>query len=664
MIVATAGHIDHGKTALVKALTGIDADRLPEEKARGITLDLGFAYAPEGGLLKTPIGFVDVPGHERLVRTMVAGATGVACALLAVAADDGIMPQTREHVAILDLLGLSRGVVAITKTDRADPARIAAVTAEIGTLLAETGLAAAPILPCSALTGAGIADLARHLEALGYAGETDVAARGFRLAVDRHFTVPGAGLVVTGAVHAGTVRVGDRLLISPGGYEARVRAIRVRDGEAGSAQAGERCALNLTGPRLTREAVGRGHWILVPDLHGPTVRLDVALRLLPGSARPLRHHAPVHVHLGAAAATGRVLLEAHGAVSPGAAAHAILTLDAGLGALAGDRFILRDISATRTLGGGRVIDIDGPRRGAWAPGRRAVVEALDRADDRRALECLLAASETGIGLGRFARLRNLPPETGEALAADLGAVVIKAGAARLAFSGARVAALVLRVLAELDRAHADAPDNPGLLVEEITGAMPDPDRPVLATALDRLLRDGLIARSGRLFHRSGHIARLQPADAALYAAIRAVLDAAGRDQPRLALLAERLGRDPDVLRPLLDKIGRIGWLHRISKSYYIPPVILTDLARIARDVAAQHPEGLLTVGQFREAAGIGRNLTMPLLEFFDARGFTLRIPEGRRIRADWSAVENEELVVPQEGFEPPTPSLRMRCSTS
>ena len=167
MIVATAGHIDHGKTALVKALTGIDADRLPEEKARGITLDLGFAYAPEGGLLKTPIGFVDVPGHERLVRTMVAGATGVACALLAVAADDGIMPQTREHVAILDLLGLSRGVVAITKTDRADPARIAAVTAEIGTLLAETGLAAAPILPCSALTGAGIADLARHLEALG-----------------------------------------------------------------------------------------------------------------------------------------------------------------------------------------------------------------------------------------------------------------------------------------------------------------------------------------------------------------------------------------------------------------------------------------------------------------------------------------------------------------
>ncbi len=227
MIVATAGHIDHGKTALVKALTGIDADRLPEEKARGITLDLGFAYARRGAL---SLGFVDVPGHERLVRTMVAGATGVDCALLVVAADDGVMPQTREHAAILDLLGLSRGIVALTKADRAGPERIAAVTEAVRALLAGTGLAGAPILPCSALTGAGIPEVLARLEEAGdgAAPRGAESERGFRLAIDRCFTLPGVGLVVTGAVHAGTVRIGDRVLVSAKGIEARVRGIHAQ----------------------------------------------------------------------------------------------------------------------------------------------------------------------------------------------------------------------------------------------------------------------------------------------------------------------------------------------------------------------------------------------------------------------------------------------------
>jgi selenocysteine-specific elongation factor len=637
MIVATAGHIDHGKTALVKALTGIDADRLPEEKARGITLDLGFAYAPAGGLLKRPLGFVDVPGHERLVRTMVAGATGVACALLAVAADDGIMPQTREHAAILDLLGLARGVVAITKSDRADPARIAAVAAEVRSLLAGTGLAAAPVIACSAVTGAGLSDLARALEAAATLESSDAASRGFRLAVDRRFTVPGAGLVVTGAVHAGRVQVGDRLLVSPGGQEVRVRAIRVRDGAAEAAQAGERCALNLTGPRLSRDAVGRGQWILTPDLHAPATRLDAALRLLPGEAHPLRHRTPVQVHLGAAAVTGRILLPPDTALAPGAVASAVIALDAGLGALAGDRFILRDISATRTLGGGRVIDLDGPRRGAWAPGRRAVLDALDPRDDRLALDRLLAASDGGVDLATFARLRNVPAAALEAMTAELAAIVVGPADRRRAFAPARVGLVAGHVLDCLDRAHREEPDNPGLLPEEIGAALATEARPALPAAVAQLLDAGTLTRRGRLLHRPDHVARLRIADAHLFARIRAELAAAGRDQPRLALLAERLGSDPEDLRPLLDKVGRIGWLCRISKGYYVPPEIVVDLARIAQDVATSHPDGLLTVGRFREAAGIGRNMTMPLLEYFDAQGFTLRIPEGRKIRTDWRA---------------------------
>lgn len=645
MIVATAGHIDHGKTALVKALTGVDADRLPEEKARGITLDLGFAYAPRNGRLRAPLGFVDVPGHERLVRTMVAGATGVSCALLVVAADDGVMPQTREHAAILDLLGLDRGVVAVTKADRADPDRVAAVTGEIHALLAGTGLAAAPVVACSTLTGSGIDDLARLLEAAAGSYVPAGAERGFRLAVDRRFTMPGAGLVVTGAVHAGTVRVGDRLLVSPGAREVRVRGVRVHDAVAETARAGERCALNLAGPRLSADDVGRGTWVLAPDLHGPATRLDVSVRVLPHEGRPLRHRTPVHLYLGAEAVTGRLLLPGSGSVEPGASAQAVITLDREVGALAGDRFVLRDASAARTLGGGRVIDVVGPRRGPWTPERRAVVAALDTADDGRALRGLLALSGRGVDLAHFARLRNLPAATLDALVADAGAVVGDDGPRR-AFQGSRVAALAAGVLSDLARTHMAQPDNPGLTRDEIASTVEAGERPALAAALDGLVRTERVLRRGPLLHLPGHVARLRPTDAVVYEAVRAVLEEAGLDQPRLTILADRLGREPNDLRPLLDKAGRLGWLQRISMNYYALPDVVAELARIADAVAREHPEGLLTVGRFRETAGIGRNMTMPLLEFFDERGFTVRIEEGRRIRTDWRLLAPSNLHVP------------------
>ncbi|GJE38217.1 selenocysteine-specific translation elongation factor [Methylobacterium persicinum] len=635
MIVATAGHIDHGKTALVKALTGIDADRLPEEKARGITVDLGFAYARPGGL---SLGFVDVPGHERLVRTMVAGATGVDCALLVVAADDGVMPQTREHAAILDLLGLARGLVAITKSDRAGPERIAAVTEEVRALLAGTGLAGSPILPCSAATGDGIPDLIATLAGIGAGAPARKAAagRGFRLAVDRGFTVPGAGLVVTGAVHAGTVRVGDRVIVSPSGIEARVRGLRAQSEVAEAGSTGERCALNLAGPRLSREAVHRGDWIVAPELHAPATRLDGEIRLLPGEARALRHRTPVQIHLGAASVTGRILLAPGApALDPGGRAVARIALDAPIGALGGDRFILRDISASRTIGGGRVIDIDGPRRGAWLPARQAIVAALAEPEDGASLDALLALEESGLDPARFARLRNLPADTLDGLLAARDARIVEAPGGRRAFPASRIADLEGRLLALFDRRHAAEPDNPGLTPEEAAAALPAADGPLVRPVLDGLVRSGDLARRGATLHRPGHAARLHPADAALYAAIRATLDAAGRDPPRLALLAEALGRDPEGLRLLLDKVGRIGWLRRIPKGYYLPPGLLADLARLAAEVAHAHPDGLITVGRFREATGIGRHMTMPVLEYFDAVGFTARIAEGRRLRGDW-----------------------------
>ncbi len=277
MIVGTAGHIDHGKTALVKALTGVDADRLKEEKARGITIDLGYAYSDLGD--GRQLGFVDVPGHERFVHNMLAGATGIDAALLVVSAAEGIKPQTVEHLQIVDLLGLDRGIVALTKADLADDDQLLERMAEVETLLSSTSLKGAEIIPVSALTGQGVDELKTKLLALGESGK---GATGFaRLAVDRCFVLAGAGVVVTGTVHAGEIRVDDHLLLTPSGLEARVRSLHAQNRAADVGRAGERCALNLTGPRLSKDAVRRGDWVVSPELHAPTDRLDVA----PSAAR-------------------------------------------------------------------------------------------------------------------------------------------------------------------------------------------------------------------------------------------------------------------------------------------------------------------------------------------------------------------------------------------
>ncbi|MBP9652782.1 MAG: selenocysteine-specific translation elongation factor, partial [Rhodocyclaceae bacterium] len=333
MIVGTAGHIDHGKTTLVKALTGVDCDRFKEEKARGITLDLGYAYAEDGRL-----GFVDVPGHERLVRNMLAGATGIDFVLLVVAADDGPMPQTREHLAIADLLDLGRGAVALTKVDAVAPERRAAARAEIAALLAGTALAGAPVFEVAATTGEGVNALRSHLVAVAEAQSAHTTAGGFRLPIDRCFTLQGVGLVVTGTAFSGKVDVGEAVTITPPGLEARVRGIHAQDRSAPSGGAGERLALNLAGD-FGKEDIARGMWVTAPSLHAPVTRFHARLRVPASTDAPIRHWMPVHVHLGAADILGRVALLEGERLAPGEAMLAELILDKPAGALWGDRFI-------------------------------------------------------------------------------------------------------------------------------------------------------------------------------------------------------------------------------------------------------------------------------------------------------------------------------------
>ena len=503
MIVGTAGHIDHGKTALVRALTGIDADRLAEEKARGITIELGFAYADLGAGAVT--GFVDVPGHEKFVHTMLAGAGGIDLALLVVAADDGIMPQTREHLAILDLLGVSRGVVALTKADLASPDRIAALTGEIAAMLAPTTLAGSPVLPVSALTGAGVDDL-RDALALAEAETLARASDGrFRLVVDRSFTLAGAGTVVTGTVVSGRVSIGDQVTISPLGLTARVRGIHAQNRKADQGLAGQRCALNLAGDGISREAIARGDMVLDPALHAPGQRIDVRLRVLATEPKPVTTWFPARLHIGAAEVGARIV-PLPGALDPGASGLAQLVLDAPIAASMGDRFILRDVSARRTIGGGRVIDPHGPARHRARPARLDLLAAMALPDATAALAAQAALAL--VDLDGFARDRALSQTQLARAVAGSGVAIIGPGHA---LAPARLEAMRQAMLDDLAAFHQENADLQGLGRERLRLRLePRLPAPVFASFVRAEAEAGRIALDGAFIRLPGHIAHCCP----------------------------------------------------------------------------------------------------------------------------------------------------------
>jgi selenocysteine-specific elongation factor len=426
MIVGTAGHIDHGKTALVRKLTGVDTDRLKEEKARGISIDLGFAYwpRPSGEI----IGFVDVPGHEGLVHNMLAGATGIDFVILVIAADDGVMPQTREHLAILDLLGLKQGLVALNKCDLVAGNELDTLMREIKGLLAGTGLEGAEILAVSAVTGEGLAALTVCLDAAATRSTARPKDGLFRLCVDRSFTLAGLGTAVTGTVLSGSVRVDDRVLVSPSGLEARVRSINAQNRPVEQGEAGQRCALVLSGAQISKEAVRRGDVVLDPALHAPTMRIDASLRVLRSELRPIGQWFPVKVHHAAAEVPGRLVVLREEPVNPGETEYVQLVLERPIAAAAGDRFIIRDTSSSRTIGGGVLIDLRPPERRRRTPQRRAEIEALARADPADALASALHGPSGWIDFDTFCRDRAIGPTSATRIGADLALVLLPTAA--------------------------------------------------------------------------------------------------------------------------------------------------------------------------------------------------------------------------------------------
>lgn len=632
MLIATAGHVDHGKTVLVKTLTGVDTDRLPEEKERGLSIDIGFAYTALGS--DDVLGFVDVPGHERFVRNMLAGVAAIDCALLVIAVDDGPMPQTREHLAILDLLRVRDGAIALTKIDLAEPERVDAVTQQITGLVAGTALESAPIFPVSAPERIGIDPLDRYLRSLAEEEDKHDKRTGskFRLAIDRDFTVRGAGRVVTGAVFAGEVRVGDRLELAPSGVEVRIRSIHAQNESAQIGTVGQRCALNITGPELNRTEIHRGDWLVSAPGAEPTRRFDANLQCLMSEDRPLAHWTPVHVHVASASMTGRVALLEGKSISPGETGLAQILLDQPTMAVHGDRFILRDQSARRTIGGGDIVDPYGPQRGRAKPERLSAIKAMQTDDATEALRGMLGHLPNGVDLDAFVNGWNLKHEEAAALLSRNHVIEVVVRRARLGFSQPDWTAVTDALLKALGAWHQEHPDQVGpdearLRLNVNLGRNGE----VLKAAIAMLIRDGKIIRDGASLRLPLHEPALSPRDQALWDKLGRHITPEELKPPVVTELANQLGLQKEPLVAFLSRsVGR-GQLVRVAPNRFYHPTAMYTLACIAEQVATDANSGLFDAKAFRDASGIGRNLTIQVLEYFDGTGLTRRIGDQRRI---------------------------------
>ncbi len=629
MIVGTAGHIDHGKTTLVRALTGVDTDRLKEEKARGITIELGYAYAPLSG--DDVLGFVDVPGHERFVHTMVAGATGIDHALLVVAADDGVMPQTREHLDILQLLGVREGTVALSKVDRVSPERVAQVRAELALALQGSMLADAPVFGTAAsrVDDPGVAALKRHLEeAAGQQPRHDVDGL-FRLAVDRVFSLPGHGTIVTGSVRGGVVSVGDTLRHSASEQTVRVRGIHAQNRPSERGNPHQRCALNLAGIDTT--AIVRGDWIA--DARGlrASQRLDTRLQLLP-DAPALATWSPVHVHLGTTHHVAHLAPLEGDRLLPGTQALVQLVFEQPVFALAGDRFIVRNAQANRTIGGGVVLDPLGPERRRRSPGRLAWLAALEGTLAGGSPAALVAQAPAGISRAHLAWLLGVPEAHLPPLGDDVRVLHDGQHDALLVFETAW-RAVGERVVATLDRFHQTHPDEPGVNAARLRrmalpGHAPANGRDTLWRALlDELLRDGGLQASGAWLHLPGHALTLTASEEALAKRLLPWIEAGGFDPLWVRELAARASVPEDDVRALLRKLARQGRLFQVVRDLFIAPARVQELARLLAELDARGSHTGVHAADFRDAAGLGRKRAIQLLEFFDRAGYTRRVRE-------------------------------------
>ena len=632
MIIATAGHVDHGKTELVKALTGIDTDRLLEEKARGLSVDLGFAYhtLPDNTIL----GFVDVPGHDNFIRNMLAGVAGIDLGLLVVAADDGVMPQTREHLAILSLMEIRQYIVALTKIDRVSSGRVYDVADQVDRLLTAQGHEGVTIYPVCAPENQGIGELMKALKSrVKAASAAWTAEHHFRMSIDRVFTLKGVGLVVTGMVFSGAVRKGESMTLSTDGSQVRVRGIRAHNTASNGAKAGERCAINIAGRGLNKEVVRRGNWLMHPSLYAPTRRIDVEVKVLASETGPLKHWTPTHLHIGADHLSARVAVLSGGAIPAGGQGLAQLVVSRDAFAVHGDTFVLRDQSAQRTIAGGRVIDPFSPKRGRARPARIAALNAMQHRNVTDALRALTDGSETGVLLTPFSVAYNLPAPRLDMLIDRLSLRRVGQQSKQRVFCETQWHRLGAKVVGAVKGFHRSKPMSPGASVKDIQLALsPHIETSILEVLLGTLVEEQRLNSRGTRFHLPSHNIRISVRDQQLLDRVAPKLAPRSGTPLSLHQAAADLKVDLKTLEMTLKTASRLGKMVLIGKNRYAPTHFVAKLGVVAEQLAANSADRCFTTAEYRKQTTLGRNFVIDVLEYFDQIGFTERNGNTRYIR--------------------------------
>jgi len=628
MIIATAGHVDHGKTALVRALTGVDTDRLPEEKRRGLTIDLGYAYQslPDGNSL----GFVDVPGHQKFAHTMLAGMAGIDFVLLVVAADDGPMLQTIEHLAILDLLEMTKGACAITKCDKVPTNRVQAVSEEVTNMLSVTTLSGVPIFPVASHKGQGIAEVKEHMALMARDHEQPPADGPPRFIIDRAFSITGSGLVVTGTLVSGRIAIGDQLIVAPGGDLARVRGLNTQNETTDAGVAGQRLGINIAGSDISVDTVSRGDWLVAPDHAQVSHRLDAEIEVLASEQHPHKSRGKVHVHIGAADIPARFQVLGGNLITPGDRGLVHLVLQSPVSAVHGDRVILRDLSASRTIGGGRVIDPMAPKRRISSASRLAQLHAMTHDDLEDAVVAQLSCGDGIIEVAGLIQAWNVYEKDVEKLTQTLDIKLVGPVDARALIATERWNNLCRNMVHAVDAYHDEHPSAIGIGLAELhlrvgRGLTTPQFRIAVKAAED----------AGTLKIIAGHVTRpdfqaaLSNNEAALWQRLKPLLATDGSAPPRVLELADSLSEPFETILHTLISASRLNLLHPVANNRFFLASSLRIFAHEAMKLGDH-----FTAAAFRDATGLGRNVTIEVLEYFDVLGLTHRDGNARIIIGD------------------------------
>ena len=633
MIIATAGHVDHGKTSLVRSLTGIDTDRLAEEKRRGLSINLGFAFRQVDP--QTRLGFIDVPGHARFINTMIAGISGIDLALLVVAADDGVMPQTREHMDILRLLGVSEILPVLTRIDRVDSARLNTVSAELQTLFSNEPQQQFTV---SNTSGEGIAKLQSYLDDRARTHRPRPPAGNFRLPIDRAFVLKGAGLVVTGTAASGEIVLNQALELLPQGIPLRLRSLRVQDSKADSGQVGQRCALNISGP-IKQAQIHRGDVLATAGARLPvTERFDAQLTLLDNAPFALKHLSPVKVYLGSGRYAARAFLinRATGEkLSPGREALVQFIVDSPLTCCRGDRFLLRDDSETITLGGGVVLDPLAPRSKKSNPRRLLFLEAMGRETAGEALRQLIDSimppgENQAVDLDAFRSSWNLREEEYEKLLSELPLRCFSFENSTYGMSEDAWLEVTSHILMLLDGWQQDHRDEQGIKPALLQGlAQPGNAKGLVRAVLTEQLRLGTLQLTRGLLHRAAHKPKPGTAEQQRWHAIASVMKQSGLNLPLVSELATTTGLEKATVLQILEQAVRRRAAHKLNEQRYSLPAALRQYAEIGLKMAAEEED--ITVVNYKKRIDSGRKLAIEILEYFDLIRFTRRNGDKRLI---------------------------------